>query len=424
MNRIILIGNGFDLAHNMPTSYQDFLHDFWSKTMKKGQEVQRNNGANRFENEEIIVEKIPLRWISEYSYSNFTKSLENYNSTLTFKNEFLKIITKKTYLQNWVDIENEYYLQLKKNLDNTAINKYDITDLNKDFCKIKELLREYLLRVENEFDKRQDTENRRIISTIGQKIYSPLKFKDFSEEAFNQEADDIYNRLKDSIEAIKVDKTIIDQLNEYEKRIINRIGTTDPYAQIKKLLLSDSGIGYLDLIPDETLFLNFNYTFTEYSYNKPDKFDNFSDEKETIPKTIHIHGTVEKRDNNPIIFGFGDELDDDYKSIERLNDNKYLENIKSIKYLETANYKKLLEFINSGNYQIFIMGHSCGISDRTLLNTMFEHSNCKSIKVFFHQLDEENDNFSDIIKNISRNFNDKTIMRDKVVNKSYCEPLI
>lgn len=29
MNRIILIGNGFDLAHGLKTSYKDFIEDYW-----------------------------------------------------------------------------------------------------------------------------------------------------------------------------------------------------------------------------------------------------------------------------------------------------------------------------------------------------------------------------------------------------------
>lgn len=29
MNRIILIGNGFDLAHGLPTSYKDFIQGYW-----------------------------------------------------------------------------------------------------------------------------------------------------------------------------------------------------------------------------------------------------------------------------------------------------------------------------------------------------------------------------------------------------------
>ena len=29
MNRLVLIGNGFDLAHRLPTSYQDFINWYW-----------------------------------------------------------------------------------------------------------------------------------------------------------------------------------------------------------------------------------------------------------------------------------------------------------------------------------------------------------------------------------------------------------
>jgi len=128
--------------------------------------------------------------------------------------------------------------------------------------------------------------------------------------------------------------------------------------------------------------------------------------------------------SNPIIFGYGDELEDNYKKLENLQDNNYLENIKSIKYLETDNYKRILDFINSDKYQIIILGHSCGNSDRTLLNTLFEHENCVSIKPYYYQYEEngvKKDNYSDIVRNISRCFTDKRSMRDKVVNKTYTD---
>lgn len=215
----------------------------------------------------------------------------------------------------------------------------------------------------------------------------------------------------------------MDDLNENKRRLIKRIDTKKPLAEIRKLLQSDSAINYFDLIPDQTIFLNFNYTFIDKIYNNPREFDQFNDNRYSSVKSIHIHGTTDRLDNNPVIFGFGDELDDDYKSIEKFNYNNYLVNIKSINYLETDNYKNLLEYINSGDFQIFIFGHSCGISDRTLLNTIFEHENCASIKLFYHQKTEDIDNYSDIIRNISRNFNDKAKMRDRVVNKNYCEQL-
>ena len=70
------------------------------------------------------------------------------------------------------------------------------------------------------------------------------------------------------------------------------------------------------------------------------------------------------------------------------------------------------------------MGHSCGNSDRTLLNTLFEHENCASVKVFYHQPEEGKDDYSNLIRNISRNFNDKARMRDTVVNWEACLPLV
>lgn len=124
-------------------------------------------------------------------------------------------------------------------------------------------------------------------------------------------------------------------------------------------------------------------------------------------------------------------MDDDYRKIEGLQNNDFLENIKSIKYHQTKNYRELLKFIALGPYQVFIMGHSCGNSDRTLLNTLFEHDNCLSIKVFYYQykgnsdnLERCSDNYTDIVKNISRNFNNKPNMRDIVVNRESCSPLV
>jgi hypothetical protein len=69
------------------------------------------------------------------------------------------------------------------------------------------------------------------------------------------------------------------------------------------------------------------------------------------------------------------------------------------------------------------MEHSCGLSDRTLLNTIFEHNNCRSIKVFYHQKKNGTDNYTEIIQNVSRHFNKKKLMREKIVNKTLCQPL-
>lgn len=433
MNRIILIGNGFDLAHGIHTSYNHFLKDYWENIITELQNTANRNITDQgmtFENEEIKVVGIYGPWggptkIDATNFEDLLTNLKSQNVALSFKNKFFRIISDKSYIQNWVDVENEYYSLLKSTFNNHNSSAYgsDVERLNSDFEKVKHKLIDYLKKVESKFNENLDSNFSETKNIIGYKIYHPFKLKDFSESSLNQKAEIEYNFIKKDIEALASGEITMGDLDEYKKRLIQKIGTKKPLAEIKKLLQSDYATDYFDLIPDQTIFLNFNYTFTDKKYNNPREFNQFDDDKYTSVKSIHIHGTTDNGDNNPVIFGFGDEIDDDYKSIEKLNDNKYLENIKSINYLETDNYKNLLEYINSGNFQIFIFGHSCGISDRTLLNTIFEHENCASIKLFYHKKAEGIDNYSDIIRNISRNFNDKAKMRDRVVNKNYSEQL-
>lgn len=433
MNRIILIGNGFDLAHNIKTSYNHFIDDYWEKVMQKLRNEVNGNITmylNTFENEGIRIDNVPGGpynggdWVKGNNFDDLVEILEQKNLKLIFENKFLEILTRRKKEREWVDIENEYYDLLKDSFKNEKCT-YAIEELNKDLWQIKDLLELYLRGVEDEFVANFGTETNdiKLKRNIGQKIYSTFKLRDFTETSINKKAEIEFQKIQKTIKGLKDDSVILSELDEKTQKLISRIDTDVTAIDIRKLLLSDSAIDYFDLMPDETLFLSFNYTFTEELYLNQNQFDSLNFSKNTAISTIHIHGTTNQYDDNQVIFGFGDEIDEDYKSIENLNNNIYLENIKSIKYLETDNYKKLLEFLNNGEYQIFTFGHSCGISDRTLLNTLFEHKNCSSIKPFYYKKENGNDNYSDIVRNISRNFNSKAIMRDKVVNKNYCETL-
>ena len=189
------------------------------------------------------------------------------------------------------------------------------------------------------------------------------------------------------------------------------------YRPILKREIAVSSNAYYDYRTDDEnppssiMLLNFNYTSTpeRYIVNAGNASINY------------IHGRLDAPKS--IIFGYGDELDDSYLKLINRNDNEALRHIKSIRYLESDCYRKVLEFIESGPFQILIMGHSCGNSDRTLLNTLFEHRNCISIKPYFHKWGED-DNYLELVQNISRNFTDMKMMRDRIVNKTYCQPLL
>ncbi|MPS71837.1 MAG: hypothetical protein E2590_01655 [Chryseobacterium sp.] len=422
MNRIILIGNGFDLAHGMKTSYGNFIDDYWENAIRKIR--NKPYWENRFENNEFYIQPIPKSWDGNNNYEALIDNLNNIHADIIFKNDFFKILNRNKSSQNWVDIENDYYFLLKNCYKKPS--SYTIANLNEEFAIVESLLENYLIKVQKEFSTSfpNTDEEMSFKRQVYNVIYSDFNFKDFSESSINQLTEIEFQRVNNFVKDIEDEKISFSdlELSEREIRLYQAlINIKDKRQKIKKLLTSEVAPNYFRHRPNEILFVNFNYTPTEIHYNDPPTDNEF--DKKISTDVIHIHGILNNKSDNKIIFGFGDEIDTDYLEIENLNDNKYLQNIKSMKYLESDSYKRLLEFINSNNYQVFIFGHSCGISDRTLLNTLFEHKNCSSIKPYYRQKNDGTDNYSEMIRNISRNFTDKASMRDKVVNKKYTDAL-
>jgi len=175
MNKLILIGNGFDLAHGLPTSYSDFINDFWKNIdlyFKKDEykeiiyinyeywhtliaflEPTSNydsfmDGLKRFSNAcSYFFEKDTL-----YSKTD----ISNADTIFKFKNDFFKKINTTNSLQNWVDIENEYYKSLKEIAKSSSLpiqeKKKKVNKLNKEFEQVKELLEKYLAKIVNEYN--------------------------------------------------------------------------------------------------------------------------------------------------------------------------------------------------------------------------------------------------------------------------------
>ncbi|UEA87276.1 AbiH family protein [Alistipes senegalensis] len=417
MNRIILIGNGFDLAHGLKTGYKDFIDSYWGEvavtTYDKYVDYFRKSVVTIPDsyNDNLISIRIyngkasiPDRVISSCEshnrYGVLCSSINKLNKSnkrpfsaeLKFKNNFFEHISNQCSLVNWVDIENEYYEALKKLLlvEDAQTRSISVKKLNKEFDAVKGLLEKYLTEVSK----------------------SVIEAKESITDVF---------KSKISLDNIAVTKSDLFRESVVESALSHQPVSTHPQTYYPHMLETVKEIERkkirqsmgTDFVPDKILLLNFNYTNTaEKLYVKGGAYE-----------VINIHGELNNK-NNPIIFGYGDELDDDYKTIEKLQDNDFLENIKSINYHKTRNYRRLLDFIHSGLYQVFVMGHSCGNSDRTLLNTLFEHDNCVSVKVFYHQIEAGKDDYSNIIRNISRNFNDKARMRDTVVNWEDCSPLV
>lgn len=378
MNRLVLIGNGFDISHGLKTSYMDFINWYWDQRVL----CFSGNTTNVLEDclcKMTIHEQSDLSCWNIFAFNNsYFKDIHGNmkcsgseiidyikSNPDTFSIEysaFFGKIIQSIETKGWVDIENDYYQLLKKCVENPKCG-YTINELNSQLAFLQRKLIEYLKSIEVQ-KERKDLYDAMI------DFFNPA---DFSTEGRKKAIDSIGFEISD-IEEVRYD---------HEKR--NK------------------------LIPERIMLLSFNYTGTARMYANFNLTHNY------------IHGELDKPKN--IIFGYGDELDKDYQDILDKNDNELLRNVKSVKYLETKHYREMLEFIQSAPFQVFIMGHSCGNSDRTLLNTVFEHDNCVSIKPFYHKWEDGTDNYLELVQNISRNFTDMKLFRDRVVNKEQCSTM-
>lgn len=359
MNRLVIIGNGFDLAHGLKTSYKDFINWYWEQRFTRLLTEKSNESSDclcklitnqSFEN---FFSNNPNLWFKHHNCKR--NGLEMYEAMkgrhiFTFVQvHFFNNITNCIESKGWVDIENEYY-QLLKIFSNKPD---DYKELNKQLKFLQDKLVEYL------------------------KILPKVEYN----------------------------KEIVKMLNApFEKQDIS---TNDMEIALASMYRFHTIPNIYS--PENVLLLNFNYTNTVEKYKSENTIVNY------------IHGSISEE--KEIIFGYGDELDKDYQNIKDKNDNELLKYVKAVKYQEANNYKEMLRFIETEPFQVFIMGHSCGNSDRTLLNKIFEHKNCVSIKPFYYQKPDGTDNYLEIVQNIYRNFTNMSLYRDRVVSKPNCIPL-
>lgn len=304
MSNIIILGNGFDMAHNLKTSYTHFM-----EYLVKG----KYDDPKRFED----------LFQFEFHTMRFKKTFKEIKENSDFgrypfesKNKLFLKLTKRILDVNWCDIENEYFGALKSIGSNGGYESAKA--LNKDFETIKKYLEGYLKMEQDGF--------------VSLKVFIDF-FKGFNRQ--------------------------------------------------------------------DTLVLNFNYTHLSKEYLKRcDKI-----------KGVNIHGEIESL-ANPIIFGFAAN-DDESRVLLAKGDKEFLRNIKKQNYKRTSQESILLDFLrDKRKIEVSILGHSCGISDKLILNEIFNHKNVDLIRVYYY---EEYEHYFETQVNIDR-IMDNDINFKKLVN--------
>lgn len=331
---ILVIGNGFDLAHRLPTTYKDFLEFasvFREYDSVKGKFLLKFSDSYRGGIEEILKE--------------FGKNLDNERKEELVKelrdlvryNKWLNYFWKINRYGNWIDFEME------------------------------------MSRIIQSLDKVRKDRNNKIKNDI--KPYNIRTALSYDEKVLNKAS--LYIRTE-NLERIK--QNVINDLNELtrclEIYLCNYVGEKEI-----KLRLPDIEEKSFDCV------LSFNYT---------DTFEKIYDSEDSKIKYDYIHGKVNVNSDIEkcnLILGIDEYLED---SEEQQKDNEYIQFKKFYQriYKKTGcKYTDWIEeaglFISENNISspehnnVYILGHSMDVTDGDILSALIKMKNTKTT-VFYH----------------------------------------
>jgi len=139
MANLLIIGNGFDLAHDLKTSYSHFIRYIIEEKLIDN---------NKFK--ELVLD------LKNLTYDSVIKKVRNGDTFFhdNFPNLLFRGLLRNEALYNWCDIEAEYFKHLN-NIGEGKGNKYynSAKKLNYDFDVLKKYLEKYLIDQEKYFSK-------------------------------------------------------------------------------------------------------------------------------------------------------------------------------------------------------------------------------------------------------------------------------
>ena len=347
MTDLLIVGNGFDLYHGLPTRYTDFLKFisywsiFWDNYNGEAKAQVCTPFRVKLSEQNEIIEELMRDFASHQGYYKY-EHLEFINSHID--NLWIQYFLKKQLSSvNWIDFEGEIYNVLK-------------------------LVEEYYSEFIPEMRKRNDAPIKYIpgdMSTVINifKKNCPEEYIDFTQGIISMrdtEKDKLKNNKEMLLSTMKRElDDLIKCLDYYLLDFVSNIKVEQYSEQIKEL-------SYINL-------LNFNYTYTYASVYG----------KNSLREHHRIHGDCLEED---MVLGIPDESFP--STLDYIYFQKYFQRIQKC----TGNYYK--SWITEPNAReksledvpinVFIMGHSLADSDKGILKEIFMNDFVCKITIFYH----------------------------------------
>ena len=427
--KIVILGNGFDLRHFLPTKYNHLI-----TILKKIENYNFSDSEVSFSDlfNESFKQKDEFFYngiLNYYDVQNFKFNSDKLKSIQDrlIKNSWFKYLktVEDSKIETWIDFETEINRVLKIiSIYFESFNRGDFQKIIYSFLIDRSKFYTNNNNINNYFHNKLQHNilvNFNLFKVVGGGSYSILntnfilsiddEIQYFREKEF---FDSIYNSLEE----------FIGIFNDYLIFIVNKF--YDNFLENKKE----------DFIKSEDHFLfdnvskiySFNYTDT---YNKLFKdFDYYNNKLRKVRRTgffrgvDFLHGkSIENWGNKleelEIVLGV-DEIENSLKDDKLFQFTKYFQKLhKNTDYLFLDNVIKQFEkpmTKDEHNYVFYFWGHSLDISDKDYINDVFKiiklRENNKII-VFYHSISAK----AELLKNLLAVIQDKNIIEDLMKTK-------
>lgn len=366
---ILIIGNGFDLAHGLPTRYDDFL-DFCEKA-RRIYTFREDASLNDYKCSNIdnweMNDDIKNALLEAFAKRDCQKTFnddDTYNLKVTTSNKFLDELYSHIDENTWL----EYFLKYRFSIGGNWI------DFETEISKVIQVLDEAISVKKSGRELKEMQKGRhKLLIDVHEASKGSMKkaFKD--DTTLNDFATFLDTELGRLIRALEI----------YIVEFVGRIPVTEKNVDIEKLNL------------DHVLSFNYSNTY-ERIYCK---------EKEVECDYIHGKADISKNVNTSnLVLGIDEYLDDDkkdkelellsfkkfYQRIYKSTGNRYLEWVDEIKD-GYANYLRPLSISGEVEYpghKLYIFGHSLDITDQDVLKMFICNDNVQT-KIFYYRKNQE-----------------------------------
>lgn len=320
MNHILLIGNGFDLGHNLPTSYNDFLYllknwnDFmmlYKKTNFYGLSIDKEVFRKYFKNPEELD----------------NENIEKLNRKIN-KNSWIKYYCNcEAEIDGWIDFEKEL-IPVIALFEEIFKANYEIKEMNNSIHISINYFSNGSFRVAQFWEKYMQTYSDKIVINTN---YCNAKYGILKKK--------IIKELRDEWDEF------INVFELYLLEFVHKRSDNQPLPQIQNL--------------DITHVISFNYTLTESLYKVPQK------------NIHHIHGMIRADMNsteNNMVMGINEQ---NQQNIDFIYFVKYFQRIQKNVGI---NYKEFVDEYHHSDgtycrdpYILYIYGHSLDETDEDIM---------------------------------------------------------